>query len=912
MKDAVPNLSRMLSTSPLRSLLCVLMGVVAIAGSPCQAEEEGEGAARMVVLDTTGFWRHYNVFAPPVIASENGTERLQDLFGLNRFKTERYYLNWETPPVPADWSQPDFDDSAWTRGPALAHGRVIHLSRHYLRGKFAIKDVGKAGNLTLSVSYAGGVIVRVNGKEVARQHLAEGAGLAEAYPEEAFVDPDGKLLDGDELPKPDTEVPQRMALRVRHLEGVRIPAALLRQGTNVIALEIVRSPYHKSAKPETKQWWQPQMRWITCGVRRVQLVTDNADGVVPGAVRPRGFQVWNNDIAWNDYDLDFGDPCEPLKPVRIVATRNGWFSGKVVVGSDRPINGLATKAGDLRGKGGTLPASEIRIRYGASWTTYPDSKFHVTRIGGGGKYPSPYPVETFTLDALLDAPLKNYPVKPEKAMAEKANCVQTPHQPLPVPGAVVPIWVTVHVPGNAKGGTYSGNVSIGADGEGNVVVPVEVTVQDWQLPAPQEYKTWVDLIEFPDTLALEYKCKLWSDEHFALIAKSMSLLHPLGSRVVLVPLLAKTHLGNEESMVRWIPKEDGGYDFDFSVMDRYLDIAERHMGRPKQVVFVANDDGWKRAEDFQDLVTRLDPVSGATQDMAVPFFRQPELGGPHWMRLFDALRQRMKTRDLENAMILGLGPQGIPRKENVEFLKEVTGDLEWNYLSHWPLPPWKFHGIARVAYQSVGRDFKAPPFGPPEYSHFGWKRLELMVRGDRVATDELVFSRGVTEYAIAGDRRGIGWFGADLWGMPRRFRNREGIIGNRFPEKSWGNMNMQKAFLAPGPDGPVAQSAFEMLREGVQECEARILVEQALVGEKSRALLGTELVKRCEDTLVERTLFLNVALAMGSNPYGLEDWDQINGLQPGNCWFVHSNWQSRTEKLFALAGEVAKRLEGSK
>ena len=42
-----------------------------------------------------------------------------------------------------------------------------------------------------------------------------------------------------------------------------------------------------------------------------------------------------------DFDLDFGDPSEPLRPVRIAGPRNGACSGKVVVGSNDPIEHLA-------------------------------------------------------------------------------------------------------------------------------------------------------------------------------------------------------------------------------------------------------------------------------------------------------------------------------------------------------------------------------------------------------------------------------------------------------------------------------------------------------------------------------------------------------------------------------------------
>ena len=63
------------------------------------------------------------------------------------------------------------------------------------------------------------------------------------------------------------------------------------------------------------------------------------------------------------------------------------------------------------------------------------------------------------------------------------------------------VWVTVKVPKDAKPGAYSGPVTIEAKDEKPVTVPVELKVLDWTLPDPQDYRTWVEIIQSPDTLA---------------------------------------------------------------------------------------------------------------------------------------------------------------------------------------------------------------------------------------------------------------------------------------------------------------------------------------------------------------------------------------------------------------------------
>ena len=68
-----------------------------------------------------------------------------------------------------------------------------------------------------------------------------------------------------------------------------------------------------------------------------------------------------------DLSLDHGDVAEPPRPATILGARNGMFSGKIVVGSAKPIRGLKAAAGDLAGEGGRIPADAVRIRYGVEW-----------------------------------------------------------------------------------------------------------------------------------------------------------------------------------------------------------------------------------------------------------------------------------------------------------------------------------------------------------------------------------------------------------------------------------------------------------------------------------------------------------------------------------------------------------------
>jgi hypothetical protein len=244
----------------------------------------------------------------------------------------------------------------------MAHGgcQTPYLARQCLRGKFQVTDPAKVQDLRLTLRYHGGIVVSLNGKELTRSHVPNGVlrenTLASAYLLEAFVTASGDLLaqegtyiaPGKHAGKPDPDSAKRIATRIRSLSDWAIPSSALRPGINVLAVEIIRAPYHEVLL-ETREQAAGKNRhnkydWATCQLQDLSLTAAGSDGLVANSRRPPGLQVWNSDPLAGVGSLDYGDPCEPLRPVRLVAARNGVFSGQVVVGSTKPICGLKVVA----------------------------------------------------------------------------------------------------------------------------------------------------------------------------------------------------------------------------------------------------------------------------------------------------------------------------------------------------------------------------------------------------------------------------------------------------------------------------------------------------------------------------------------------------------------------------------------
>ena len=915
-------------------------------GTDPSGRQAASGPGQVVVLDTTGFWRMHHTLKPPVIQSADGPKAIP-------FKQK--WLNHETPAPPANWTGVDFDDCDWLRGPGRMAAQTPFLSRLCMRGAFEVSDPSRVKDLRLSVAYRGGVIVYLNGQEVTRQHVAAGAGagpLADGYPADAFA-PDWGW--GGKPPANPQAEPQAMAkLRTRRLENVAVPAGLLRKGVNVLAMEIVRAPYHavleEKKNPRSREC-PYELFFNTCEFCQVQLTAARADGLVPNAARQPGFHVWNTNLLAADFDLDFGGQAEPLRPVRLAGVRSGEFSGKIAVGSTGPIRGLKATAGNLRSaEGKVIAASAVRIRYGLPWGFERGEYLGYAADSYYGVTPEHmrYPRQPTMLGALWESAPQVVPVSEKKP--GKFD-LKTPGQPDPVFGAVASVWITVNVPRGAAPALYSGQVAVAAAGQNPVSVPVELKVLDWTLPNPEDYVGWVELVQSPDTLALEYGADLWSDRHFELIARSMKLLGEVGCGIVYIPLIAQTNLGNAESMVRWIQREGGGYDFDFSVMDRYLDLAVKNMGRPRVVCFVvwdiylgegggykddysSNQEGVKERMKFAGkgpLVTALDPKTRKTETVHAPRTSDPASRGI-WKDLFDQLRKRMQQRGLEKAMMIGLMADDWPSKEENSFYHDVTGGLPWVSHSHIEIggsaeaghPEIIVAGVNRQGDQVVDRTgirvgFRSAVLqcdcaddDPPLGSHLGWKRPDLATYQPRYESAQPGSRwRNLIELNVTGRQRGISRGGADFWNLKDKRGVRSFYVTSRYPHSVWRNLNIPWCLLAPGEGGAVATHAFEAFREGRQECEARIFVEKALADPALRGRLGEALAARCEKLLTERTYFLLKActnLQLQGLHYTMARPIVRENSMAGHAWFVGSGWQERSAELYMLAGEVDRRL----
>jgi len=852
-------------------------------------------------------WRYRWTWQTELCRTEGGALVRVDPFDPNRLvKTngKKVYQLRTTDRVigstfpPRGWHRPGFDDSRWPlrKGPfVFTYRSTAHVA---LRGRFIVTDPGKAGDLSLSMTYEGGGVVYLNGREVARGHMPDGEVRPETpaldYPKEAHVGPDGGML-RIYRHRRDRQHKDRWAKRVRKLDDVTIPARYLVKGVNILAISLHRAPaveamFITNFKPDG--WFgnfANRLVYFWDRIRLESLSLRAADGaaVLPNVRPPKGVQVWNHEPVQRVDRYAFGEPGRRPYPVRMYAARNGVAVGVVVATAYQPIHGLTAAAGKLtRGAGGEVRAANARIRYAEVVKVTPHVWFHDR----------------------LDA--------------------------APVDGAVrVPVWLTVRVPRDAKPGTYAGTLTVGADGAKPVIFPVELRVFDWTLPDPQNFTTHLGVIQSPDSAAIQYGVPMWSDKHFELIGKSFELFGQIGNKVVYLPLVRRTHFGNEHTMVRWIQGADGSFKHDFSIVERYLDIAVRHQGKMPVVCLYlwdlfSNPGFGKRRVPAEKLgtggqstgmtdgkhFTALDAKTGKLEGFAGPAWGTPEARS-FWKPVIDGLRAVLRKRGLEKSMMFGLAGDAMPAKVVIEDCRAMAPDVPWVCHSHlfrehvgrsrsyqgqrigymatvggaigvfWdPAGPRPFYGwmnrsrLVTFARDSYGRGPSLTQYAPPAIYRLAAEgslhsgRLYVEKWGVRKDIVGLGGRRGFRQFP---GLRGLGRIGGDFWPVLKAGRLSRSVAG-RYPVTAWGTVRLGSGgttthLLAAGKDGPVPSVRFEMLRQSLQDAEAVIFIRNALFDKARRAKLPAALADRCEKLL---------------------DW-RIRGLRniTGGCGYLTGYWR---------------------
>jgi hypothetical protein len=594
---------------------------------------------------------------------------------------------------------------------------------------------------------------------------------------------------------------------------VAVPKEALVKGGNILAVEIHQAPV---TGPLGRQGW------AHLGVGTISLTSASGAGVISYAEAMKGVRLWSanpEDQVTNELSdkiargtghkvihwvrglsvqgIQCGNPFDPVLPIRMAAPRNGVAAGQVVVSDPAGLNGVSAKLSPLKGPGKEISATAAEISYAGQTQ--------------GIHY----------CDALLPAPTAN--------------------------AKTVPVWVVVQAPKDQAPGWYVGTLNVKANGK-DFTTPVQLLVTGATLPEAKDFTSLIGAASSYETIALHYGVKPWSDEHFRKLETGLRLLGQIGNDVLQVPVITQNQFSWKLPLIRF-QKDGDGLKPDFTVLEKYLDLYLKHCTPPKAFcLYVWDANCAKRgansyegrqipSREFQPKTKLLVQAVDGTE-VPAPHYADPG-AEKFYKRLAEGVAAIIEKRGCsKRALLFSMGGDNRPSQEDGELHKKWLPGVRWNLLSH-------FSGDAG----SFGRDKEANELlktgkfivlGGHEVGlkEHPWRDYCRPFNANSIEKD-LESNR---EYLDLGCAR---WHWAD-YSPPLVFRtlplHQSGNLG-RLGLDFWGKGPINRSYFtasssltAPGADGPAPTVRFQMLREGVQDVELRLMIVRAYLklGEDKR------------------------------------------------------------------------------
>ncbi|MEK3888766.1 DUF4091 domain-containing protein [Bacillus sp. FSL K6-3431] len=155
--------------------------------------------------------------------------------------------------------------------------------------------------------------------------------------------------------------------------------------------------------------------------------------------------------------------------------------------------------------------------------------------------------------------------------------------------SVQPIWVSIDIPRDAVAGHYTGEMSVNTASGDEVIFTIQLEVLDITLPEVKDWTYFLDLWQNPFAVARINHIpedQLWSQKHFDVMRPHYEMLAAAGQKSITTtvttdPWDSQTY-DPYHSMVKWVRKVDGTFDFDFSIFDMWVKFM-MDIGIDKQI-----------------------------------------------------------------------------------------------------------------------------------------------------------------------------------------------------------------------------------------------------------------------------------------------------------------------------------------
>ena len=241
-----------------------------------------------------------------------------------------------------------------------------------------------------------------------------------------------------------------------------------------------------------------------------------------------------------------------------------------------------------------------------------------------------------------------------------------------------PLWISVDVPRDADPGVYSGEIRVEHEGGRTISMRLKLDVQAAVLPVPAEWKFRLDLWQNPWAVAHHHGLKPWSGPHLDILRPHLKMLAEAGAKFLTTyichsPWKDDTYVA-DSTMVEWIRKSDGAWAFDYSIFDRYVELATAC--GIKDAITCYTMLPWKNR------IRYLDMGSGDYS------WREWQPGSEEfksfWRLFLKDLRQHLVSRGWFGRSFMGINENKLEDSlASIQTLKADSAEWKVTYAGHW-------------------------------------------------------------------------------------------------------------------------------------------------------------------------------------------------------------------------------------
>lgn len=279
-------------------------------------------------------------------------------------------------------------------------------------------------------------------------------------------------------------------------------------------------------------------------------------------------QKWKNhkglQVGWGSTDVRYKkeEPASHLTTTkRLKAWKGERVSAQIVLSNENKNAEISVEISDFKNGKYTLKKDNLQAAFVRYIMT---DELNKDRKGGCGHRTSSKFDSTLVAD-VLDHISKKLPLTEYSSQG---------------------IWIKAQVPQNTQSGIYKGFITIKNHSKIVKRLPLEIEVTNRILPQAKDWAFHLDLWQNPYAVARYYNVTPWSEAHFEKLRTEIQPYVDAGGKSITASIMHKPWGGQTHdafgSMVTWLKKLDGTWQFDFAIFDKWVEFMHQ-MGVTKQI-----------------------------------------------------------------------------------------------------------------------------------------------------------------------------------------------------------------------------------------------------------------------------------------------------------------------------------------